>query len=110
MSLLQTTPQYCSDGYGFQEYILDARFIDAFACFTSDQVGGFVVVATLVFGAIALSLYIRTGSLVLPGILTLLTGGAILSTVAVPALAIATIAILTLGASVIAFAYWRYAR
>lgn len=110
MSLLQTTPQYCSKGYGFQDYLFEFRFIDAFSCFASDMVGGFVVIATLVFGAIALSMYIRTGSLVLPGILTLLTGGVVLSTVGAPALSIATIGILVLGAAAIAYAYRQYAR
>lgn len=103
-------PDYCTAGATLEDYLFNFEFINAFSCTAADLGGGFATVSTLVFGGIALSLYIRTGSMALPGILILLTGGVVLSTVAAPALGIATLLILVLGAGAMTYAYWRYAR
>jgi len=108
--ILQNTPDFCSAGYSLGDYLFEFRFIDAFACTSSEMAGGFTTVATLVFGGIALSIYIRTGSVALPGILALLTGGVVLSVLAPPALTIATVLILVLGAGALAYAYYRFSR
>lgn len=107
--LLQATPAWCTEGKGFEAYLFDFEFINAFSCTASDLGGGFATVATLVLAGVGLSIYVRTGSVALPAILLLLTGGALLSTVAAPALGIATLLILVVGGGAITYAYWRYA-
>jgi hypothetical protein len=47
--------------------------------------------------------------MVLPGILVLLTGGVTLATLAPPALGIAALLVLVLGAGAMTYAYWRFA-
>jgi len=104
------TPAFCTDGAGFVDYIGDFEFINAFVCVASDLGGGFATVATLIMGGVALSIYIRTGSVALPTVLVLLTGGGVLSLLAPPAISLAAILVLLFGAAVLTLAYWRYAR
>ncbi len=103
-------PSWCTSGTGFQEYLSSFEFIKAFGCTASDLGGGFATVATLVFGGIALGVYVRTGSFAMPAVLVLLTGGVVLSTLAAPAVGIATLLILVFGAGIMTYAYWRFAR
>jgi len=103
-------PSWCSAGSGFQDYLGSFEFIKAFGCTASDLGGGFATVSTLVMAAVVLSIYIRTGSVALPAVLVLLTGGVVLSTLAAPAIGIAALLILVFGAGIMTFAYWRYAR
>lgn len=107
---MQSTPDFCSVGTGFEDYLFNFEFIKAFTCSASDMAGGFATVATLVFGGIALSIYIRTGSIALPAILLFLTGGAVISMLAAPAIGIAGLLLVVTGAAAMAFAYLRYAR
>lgn len=104
------TPAFCSDSADFASYLGDFEFINAVVCTASDLGGGLATVATLVMGGIALSIYIRTGSVALPTVLVLLTGGSVLSLLATPAIALATILVLVFGAAAITLAYWRYSR
>jgi len=103
-------PSFCTDGAGFIDYIGDFEFINAFACTASELGGGFATVSTVVMGGIALSIYIRTGSVALPAVLVLLTGGVVLQTLAGPAIGLATILVLVFGAGIMTYAYWRFAR
>lgn len=108
--MTQTQPGFCSPGTGFEGYLSNFEFINAFVCTSSDLAGGFAIVSTLVFGGIALSIYIRTGSIAMPAILLLLTGGAVISTLAAPAVGIAGILLVVVGAAAMTFAYYRYSR
>ena len=103
-------PSWCSSGTGFQEYLSSFEFIKAFGCTASELGGGFATVMTLVMGGVSLALYIRTGSVALPTVLVLLTGGVVLSTLAAPAVGIAALLILVFGAGIMTYAYWRFAR
>ena len=103
-------PSWCSAGTGFQEYLSSFEFIKAFGCTASELGGGFATVMTLVMGGVSLALYIRTGSVALPTVLVLLTGGVVLSTLAAPAVGIAALLILVFGAGIMTYAYWRFAR
>lgn len=109
MNPLQTVA-WCSEGTGFEGYLADFEFIKAFGCVAADLGGGFATVSTLVMSGIILSIYIRTGSVALPAVLALLTGGAILSTVAAPGLSIITLLILLVPAGVIVFALYRFSQ
>lgn len=107
---MMQVPSFCSEGAGFADYLGDFEFINAVVCVASDLGGGLATVATLVMGGIALSIYIRTGSVALPAVLVLLTGGSVLSLLATPAIALATILVLVFGATAITLAYYRYSR
>jgi len=103
-------PSWCTAGNGFADYLSEFEFIKAFGCTASELGGGFSTVATLVMGGIALGIYVRTGSVALPTVLIMLTGGVVLSTVAAPAVSIATILVLVFGGGIITYVYWRFAR
>lgn len=91
------------------DYLLNFEFLNAFAC-TYANVAGLLVVGLLVYGAISLSIYIRTGSVVIPFVLLLTTGGATLTQIATPGIAAATVVVLCTGAGAITFLYYRYSR
>lgn len=100
--------QMCPGGT-LESYVYEFEFVKAFFCPAASSVGGPEVLFTFIFGAIGLSIYVRTGSAAMPTILVLLTGGAILSTVAAPALSIAALLILVVAAGSMTYVYWRYA-
>lgn len=99
----------CSTGQDMGEYLSNFEFIKAFTCPYAEPVG-FAVVAMLVFGAISMAIYIRTDSVLIPFVLILLAGGAILPMVASPVVTIAIIVLLVTGAGVIAWVYHRNSR
>lgn len=90
-------------------HLLNFEFIKAFTC-TYANAAGLLMVGALVYGAVASSIYIRTGSVVIPTILILLTGGAVMGQVAGPAVAIATVMVLTSGAGAMTYLYVRFSR
>lgn len=87
--------------------VANFEFIQAVTC-TYAVPAGFLMVGLLVFGAVAGSIYIRTGSVIIPFGLVLLTGGAILTTVAAPAIAFVVITFFLVGGGVVAYAYYRW--
>jgi len=100
--------QLC-DGTNPTEYFLDFKFVKAVTCTYAD-VAGLLVVGLLVYGGIGMSIYIRTGSIRIPAVLFLLTGGAIVGQIAAPGVAIAAIALVLLGAGAMTLLYYRYSR
>lgn len=104
-----TLLQVCPPEVGGMEHLLNFEFIKAFTC-TYANVAGLLVVGVLVYGAVASSIYIRTGSVVIPAILVLLTGGAVMGQIAGPAVAIATVVVLTTGAGAFTYLYVRFSR
>lgn len=89
------------------EYALDFEFFEAVPCTYAGApaLGSIAAVGLLVWFAIGGSIYLRTGSVVLPFGLLFLTGGAILPLVAAPGVGIALLTVLLVGGGVIAFAY-----
>ena len=102
------TAMCTSDTSGW-EYLLDFEFIKAFTCSYADAMG-FLVFGLLVYGAISLSIYIRTGSVVISTILVFVLGGAVLTQVAVPATGIAVILAIGVIALVVTLAWYEFAR
>jgi len=99
----------CDPSIAGHEYLLDWEFMKAITC-TYANVAGYFVVGLMVYGAVGISVYLRTGSAVIPTVLLLLTGGAVMSVVAPPMVAIATVLLLTVGAGAITVLYYRYSR
>jgi hypothetical protein len=101
--------QLSCDGTPGHELLTEFAFFESFACTYINPVG-LLTVGMFVFGAVGMSIYIRTDSVVLPVILMLTTGGVTLSVLAAPASAIATVTVLVAGAGVITLLYARYSR
>lgn len=68
----------CSDYSKLTEFWVNGQFFDAIFCPFGDALGG-VVFALIFFGAIGLALYIFSGSLVMPLVLTLILGAVVVS-------------------------------
>lgn len=100
---------FCSAGKSGPEYLVDFQFIEAITCTYADP-AGMLVLGMVVYGAIGLSVYIRTGSPVIPAILLFLTGGAVIPFLAAPATAAATVLVLCAGGGVVAYLYYRHSR
>lgn len=100
---------FCSADKSGPEYLTDFQFIEAVTCTYADPVG-MLVLGMVVYSAIGLSIYIRTGSAIIPTILLFLTGGAVMAQVAAPFTAAATILVLVAGGGVVAYLYHRYSR
>jgi len=90
-------------------YLLNFEFIKAFSC-TYFNSAGMLVTGLFVYGGISLSIYIRTDSVLIPTVLMLITGGAVLSQVAAPAIRVAGLLLVTVGAGAVAYLYRRLGR
>jgi hypothetical protein len=90
-------------------YLTDFEFIKAFTCTYANAVG-LLVVGVFVYGAISTSIYIRTNSVLIPFVLLLLTGGAVMTQLASIATALATLLLLATGAGVITLLWYQYSR
>lgn len=91
------------------EHLYDFEFVKAIGCTYADSTS-IVIIGLLVYGAITLSIFLRTGDIRIPVVLTLLTGGAILPQVAAPGVAIVGIALLVTGSAAVTLLYYRYSR
>lgn len=91
------------------DYLLDFEFIAAVTCPYADAVG-LLVLGVFVGGAVAGSIYIRTGSVIIPFGLLMLTGGATMSAVAGVAVGLATVVALLVGGGVVTYVYYQYSR
>lgn len=109
MRLPAVVAQMCTDGYGLADYLHSFRFVDASVCAYADVVG-FPLLATIVYGAVAIPTYLTTGSIMIPVILLLLTGGATVAQLAAPGTALAAIALLVAGAGVLTVLYYSFSR
>lgn len=107
--ILAQTGGFCDAGTSGIAYLLDWKFIQAFTCSYANTVG-LLVLGMMVYGGVSLSIYIRTGSVVIPSVLLLLTGGVVLSQVAAPVVGIATVMLLTVGGGLVAYVYYVYSR
>jgi len=107
--MIGVVAQLCGGSRPGHERLLDFEFFEAFAC-TYTQAVGLFQVGLLLYGAIGLAYYIRTGSPVLPMIVILVTGGVTATVIATPGVAVFTIALLGAGAGSITWAYYRFSR
>jgi len=94
----------------FISELLSFNFVKAFSCTYADAAGGLLVVGLLVYGGVTLSIFIRTGDVRIPVVLTLLTGGAIIPQVAAPGVSLVAITLLITGAGIVTLLYYRYSR
>jgi hypothetical protein len=99
--------QFCDPGMSFADYMSDFQFFKAIGCVFIGPLG-FYVTGLMVYGAVALPLYIRQNSTIIPVTLLFLVGGAILPQVAGPGVALAALAVLLTGAGVLTVLYYRY--
>lgn len=101
--------EMCDPSMGMDDYMRSFKFIEAITCEYAGPVG-MLMVGALVYGGVSLSLYIRTGNVILPFALLLLTGGAVVSQLAAPAVGFAILLLLTAGAGVVTYLYYVYSR
>ena len=83
----------CGDYATYAEFIREGQMFDALYCPFGDQLGG-TLFALMVFGAIGMSLYIYSGSVVLPLVLFLIVGSVII--VQLPSAAVQLVGIVIL--------------
>lgn len=87
----------CSDYNGdFLEAMLQEEFRDAILCPYQTNIGG-ALFAMIIYGAITSHIYIRTESVLIPLILTILVGGIALTQIPSSATALLTFALLMFG-------------
>lgn len=107
--VMQSAADFCPTGVSGMGHLRNFAFLKAVVC-TYASVAGILVTGLFVYGAVSLSLYIRTGSVVIPAVLLLLTGGAILPFVASPGVGIAAVLLLTVGGGAFAVLYYSYSQ
>lgn len=66
----------CTDYDTYWEFMINWQFYDAIYCLYGDHVG-YLLFPFLVYGALATSLYIYAGSLIMPLVLTIILGGVV---------------------------------
>lgn len=99
----------CTPDMTLADYIVQFKFIEALACPYINSMG-LVVFGTLMYGAVATSIYIRTGNVAIPTILLFLTGGVVLQQVAGPGVGIATLLVLLTVPLALVLVWYRLAR
>lgn len=83
----------CGDYEYFVDAIKQEAFRDALLCPYQESMTG-VVFAMIAYGTITTSLYIRTRSVLLPTVLTVVIGGITVTQIAAPAVALFTVVLL----------------
>jgi len=101
--------QMCGGDADFIARIGEFAFVDALACVYAEP-ASLPVVALLVYTAVGGSIYIRSGSLILPFGLLLLTGGAVVSQIASVGLPVVVLLVIVVPAGVTAYLYYRVSR
>jgi len=88
-------------------HMLNFEFLKGIGC-TYINSAGLLVAGLLLYGGINFSIFIRTGDVRIPVVLTLLTGGVIIPQIAAPGVAVASIALLLTGAGSLTYMYYKY--
>jgi len=101
--------QLCSADKSGTEYLTDFEFVEAITCTYADS-AGLLVTGLMVYGGMMIAIYATTDDIRIPGVLILLTGGAILPQIAAPGLTIAALVLLLVIAGVVTILYYRYSR
>lgn len=95
---------FCTPGKSFTDRMADFQFFEGFVCQYADPIG-FYTVGMLFYASILISIYITQRSPVLPAVLLLSTGGAIIAQLAAPALPFVMILILANAAGAVTYLY-----
>jgi hypothetical protein len=107
-AVMQAAVAACSQwGGDYTQALSKYAFGDALVCPFWDAVGQ-LATGLLVWGAVGTAIYIVTGSVMIPYVLLLLIGGAVISQVASLGVTIATIIILGVLGGVPTYFVWRY--
>lgn len=101
--------QMCDPNMTGLDYLLEFEFVEAISC-TYAGVTGFGVLALIVYTAVGGSIYIRTGSAILPFGILMIAGGVILTQMAPIATQFAVLLLLVLPAGIISYLYIRHSR
>lgn len=99
--------QMCSRGRSFDERMLSFDFVEAITCQYADPLG-MGLFAMIVYTGISGSIYIRTGSTILPLGLLLLGGGAFVGQLVGVATPYVVAMLLLIPAGVTAYIYQRF--
>jgi len=99
----------CDAGKDFGDYMTNFEYIKAPVCAYADTTG-FFTLAAFVYGAVLASIYIRTDSLVIPTVLIVIVGGAVVPQLPGPAIPFAVLLLLIVPSGVVALAYYSYSR
>lgn len=89
----------CTDYTSYGDFLVNGQFMDAIICPFSDQLG-FLVFSMMVYVAIAASLYIYTGGVTVPLIVSILVGAIVivnLPSIAVKLAVIVALLVVTIG-------------
>lgn len=87
----------CGDYPTLWEFFIEGHFIKGWSCtMTGGDVATQLMFASVIFGGVGLSLFVTTGSLVIPSILAILFGSVILALLPATLVNIALVAILSL--------------
>jgi len=87
----------CSDHNGdFLEAMMQEQFRDAILCPYQENIGG-ALFAMIIYGAITSHIYIRTESVLIPLVLSILVGGIALTQIPSEGAALITFALLVFG-------------
>lgn len=90
-----------------QDYLTDFKFIQAFVCtYTADV--GFLVAGLIVWATISLAIYTKQGSPIIPLVLLFQFGGVVVAQIAGVATAVVVLLVLTVPAGIAALLYFRY--
>jgi hypothetical protein len=109
VDILTSALALCEPGWNMADYVGEYRFFEATSCFVITRTG-IPLLAMIVYGAIAIPIQLRTGSVTIPAVLLLLTGGATMATIAAPAISIATIVLIMAVPGAVTLLLYAYSR
>lgn len=109
MDLTTVILNMCDPSKGFVDYLTNFEFWKAVTCPYANSVG-FLTLGLFVYGSISVPIYLTTGTIIIPAVLLLLVGGAVLAQIAAPGMTIAVLVLLGAGAGAIGLLYLKYSR
>jgi hypothetical protein len=109
IDVLASALALCEPRYDMVDYVGESRFFEAVSCFLIDPVG-IPLLAMIVYGAVAIPIQLRTGSVTIPAVLLLLTGGATFTAISAPATSIATIVLIMTVPGAVTLLLYAYSR
>lgn len=107
--ILASAAALCDPGMNMADYVAQARFFEAISCHLINKTG-VALLAMIVYGAVSIPIALTTGSVTIPAVLLLLTGGATMATIAAPAVSIATIVLILSVPGAGTLLYYAYSR
>lgn len=101
--------QMCESGMTFADYLHQFDFVPAVVCSYSNRLT-LPLLAMMVYAGVAVPIYLRTDSILIPFVLLLLTGGATVGQMAGPAAGLAAVVLLLVGSGTFTYLYYEYSR